>query len=160
MLFLVPRAQCATPDYLKLAQNWYAEGVQKADVGVVMDGLADDVQWWCFGAPGFAMNGYYSGKQGANGVGTFFQRLVTETQVDDTKDFHPRQWDASGNVVNVQGVEVGPITKYMLERAPALKGDTFFNYFHHRLEFNSAGKIAKFRCTWNLSDRQIDPEPF
>lgn len=146
-------------DYRSIVLNWYTNGVEAGNGAVVMNGLADDIQWWCFGPAGFAMNDYYQGKTGANGVGLFFQRLQNELVVDTQNNFHINQVDVADNVVTVYGLETGQVTDSVRTNAPALQGDTFYNYFTHRLELNGSGQIEKFRCNWGLSDHPYATSP-
>ncbi len=147
----------AAPDYGAIVKNWYEKGVEGGDTQLVMDTLSDDIQWWCFGPAGFTMNDYYQGK---DGVGQFFDRLGNELVVDTAQNFRVHQMDVSGNVVNVYGLEKGTITPFVKQNAPALKGDTFYNYFNHRLELNEQGKITRFRCNWALFDHPVAVAPF
>jgi hypothetical protein len=153
-------SEAAAVDYGALTEHWYEDGVEKGNGQVVMDMIADNIQWWCFGPAGFTMNDYYSGKSGAQGVGTFFQRLSTELGADTPENFQIKNVEVHKNVVTVYGIEIRSITDFMRANAPGLKGETSYNYFTHRLEFDLNGRIAKFRCNWALSDTPAPISPF
>jgi len=155
------QAPQSTPlNYQQLAMHWYTDGIQQGNGQLIVSMLSDDIDWWCFGPAGFTMNGYYKGKTGDNPVMNFFQRLNTELTKDTPDNFHLRKVDVTNNVVTVYGLETGAITEFIRNNNPKLQGDTFYNYFNHRLEFNDKGLISKFRCNWSLSDAQLSVEPF
>jgi hypothetical protein len=146
----------ANRDPIQTAKNFYEKGFMQGNLPYILGLLTDDIQWWVFGPPGFACNGFFPGKAA---VQQFFVSL--QASLGDTHTtFHPAEYYASDvpgqpkmAVVTVFGLETGTIRQW----GPSVD-QPFFNYWSHSL-YIVGGKISRFRANFTVIPPNAVPSP-
>ncbi len=135
-------------DPTEIVRNWYEKGVNKHDMKIILGSLREDVEWWCFGPPGYLTNGYYKGHVQ---VEQFFANLNATLSV---KSFEPYEYHAAGQVVTVVGLEQGTIRQWGTPES----NQPFFNYWVHMFYFEGE-KVRKFRANYTVIEPGSVPSP-
>ncbi|HTU18552.1 MAG TPA: nuclear transport factor 2 family protein [Gemmataceae bacterium] len=133
---------------VQIVTEWYEKGVIPKNMEVVLEHLHKDIEWWCFGPPGYRTNGYYKGHAGAE---QFFKNL--EATLDATS-FKPHEYHGAGNVVTAVGLEKGKIRQWGTPES----NQPFFNYWVHMFYFEG-DKIKKFRANYTVIKPKSVPSP-
>lgn len=137
-----------TTDPTEIVRTWYEKGVNQHDMKVILEYLHKDIEWWCFGPPGFLTNGYYKGHAQ---VEQFFANL--NATLDDSS-FEPYEYHAAGEVVTAVGLEQGTIRQWGTPQS----NQPFFNYWVHMFYFEG-NKVRKFRANYTVIEPNSVPSP-
>jgi ketosteroid isomerase-like protein len=135
-------------DAVEVVKKWYTKGVIPKNMKVILDHLHEDVEWWCFGPPGYRTNGYY---QGHEGVQEFFANLAATL---NATSFRPYQYHGACDVVTAVGLEQGTICQWGTPQS----NQAFFNYWVHMFYFRGE-KVSKFRANYTVIEPQSVPSP-
>jgi len=136
------------PDPVEIVRAWYTQGVIPKNMPVILSYLHEDVEWWCFGPPGFVTNGYYRGHQQ---VVQFFQNLAATL---NATSFEPYQYHGAAEVVTAVGLEQGTIRQWGMPES----NQPFFNYWVHMFYVEN-GKVRKFRANYTVIEPNSVPSP-
>jgi|GEM_PF-4123641 ketosteroid isomerase-like protein len=137
-----------TIDPVQIVTEWYEKGVIPKDMKVVLGHLHADIEWWCFGPPGYLTNGYY---QGHEQVEQFFRNLSATLHA---ASFQPHEYHRAGNVVTAVGLERGTIRQWGMPES----NQCFYNYWVHMFYFED-NKIKKFRANYTVIEPDSVPSP-
>lgn len=137
-----------TVDPVQIVTEWYEKGVVPKNMKLVLQPLHNDIEWWCFGPPGYLTNGYYHGHEQ---VKQFFRNLSATL---DASSFQPYEYHGAGNVVTAVGLEQGTIRQWGTSES----NQSFFNYWVHMFYFEGS-KIKKFRANYTVIEPKSVPSP-
>ncbi|HTT87367.1 MAG TPA: nuclear transport factor 2 family protein [Acidimicrobiales bacterium] len=118
-------------DNVKAIRRIY-EAFGRGDVGAILDGVTDDVDWATDTASNVAP--WYGVRHGKDGVGSFFEAFGSTMEVEE---FTPFEFAANGDAV---------FTVVRCRARARSTGKAFEQNLHHYFKFRD-GKICYYRGT-------------